>query len=94
MSNINAGQLALVRAIFSDEFATRGVDYDTLLDIAQGDIGDWIADLHSTGLFMSAELEAMSDQWRRDPAALASILLGCAEDASSSRNDMTLVSAV
>ncbi|GGF94859.1 hypothetical protein GCM10007304_05900 [Rhodococcoides trifolii] len=90
MFGVNTGQLALVRAIFSDEFATDGVDYDALIDIAQGDITDWIADLHHTGLFTSTELDAMTCLWRRDPAALASILLGSADDRAARRGELAL----
>ena len=93
MFEVNSGQLALVRAVFSDEFGVDGVDYDTLIDIAQGDISDWIADLHHTGLFTSAELDAMTSLWRSDPAALASILLGSADDLAARRGELAVASA-
>ncbi|MGU3436639.1 hypothetical protein ACNHUS_26930 [Actinomycetes bacterium M1A6_2h] len=90
MFGVNAGQLALVRAIFSDEFSTNGVDYDALIDIAQGDITGWIADLHQTGLFTSSELDAMTCLWRRNPAALASVLLGSADDSAARSGELAL----
>jgi hypothetical protein len=90
MFGVNAGQLALVRAIFSDEFTRNGVDYDALIDIAQGDITGWIADLHFTGLFTPSELDAMTCLWRRDPAALASVLLGSADEVGARDGQLAL----
>ena len=81
MARTNKSQkLDCVAALFSYEFASTRVLYDTIEALHRGDVGVWVSGLASSGLFSSAEVHEFGAHWAAQPKDLLDLLLTDADE--------------
>jgi hypothetical protein len=74
-----------VAALFSYEFVTGGVDYDTVEAIHRGQVDDWVGALGRSGLFTDDAIAEYSVAWSEQPKLLFDILLRDADEVTARR---------
>ncbi|MDQ1179356.1 MULTISPECIES: hypothetical protein [unclassified Rhodococcus (in: high G+C Gram-positive bacteria)] len=67
-------------ALFSYDFVSGGVDYDTLESLHRGEVTEWTSALRRSGLFTDAEMDALAAQWSERPGLLLDALLRDADE--------------
>lgn len=79
------GPAECAAALFSYDFGTTGVAYDTLESLHRGEVDEWTDALERSGLFAPAEIAHLDRQWREQPSLLLEILLRDADQVTARR---------
>lgn len=81
-----------IAAMFSYEFQSGGVDYDTIERIHRGGVREWVVSLAQSGLLERTTIDEVEVVWSQQPRLLLDMLLIDADEMTRRRCDMAWAS--
>ncbi|MFC9769706.1 hypothetical protein [Rhodococcus jostii] len=77
----------LVAAMFSLELNEGRVDYDTVEDLHQGRLGEWVTAVHRSGLLSPSAVDLLTRCWHQNPRLLFDALLDDADEITRAHHE-------